>query len=381
MSADDLSEEEVISQFQNIVDINTAYLERKNQYKSEILSDEDQSELIRARLEEGIDRDKKHDNLLKQTISAFLPGGPIESKTGWTFLGAEPLSEKNLANADALFGNPERNLALLIECKTSDNRPTNSLEQVYDAAEQLMENKGYLSNKIGMEIDDIECAICIPSVADRRIINEIETHEREGRDRERIYVWRIHYYDGETLDLYTDIDTRTGSELTHNSELASVLKAGVELTYGRQVMPAFFPSSHPEVIMEEAMGLILEKRLIEDNSLRYFTGSELQRVLSSQKNLPHYDADDIGKRLYDDLVDRCERFNLIEEIPQSESKLEKGEDETYYKYCVRGKSVETILNNLRDRYIENAVKHRADIMAKRSVIDEFDKEQSSLDQF
>lgn len=381
MTADDLSEREVIDHFEKIVDNNSSYLERKSRYKSEILSNEDQCELIRTRLRDGIDRDQKHDNLLKQTISAFLPGGPIESETGWTFLGAEPLSEENLANADALFGNPDRNLALLVECKTSDNRPTNSLEQVYDAADRVMENKEYLSEKIGMEIEELECAICIPSVADRRIINEIETHEREGRDQERIFVWRIHYYDGETLDLYTDIDTRTGRELTHNSELANVLKSGVDLTYGRQVMPAFFPSSHPEVIMEEIMGIILEKRLIGDTSLRYFTGNELLAELSSQENLPHYDAEIIGERLYQDLIDRCKRFDLIEEIPESESKLEGDEDDTYYKYRVRGKSVDTILSNLRDRYIEKAIERQADIKAKRRVIDDFDAEQSSLDQF
>lgn len=379
MTADDLSKGEVIERFGQITDINSAYSERKEEYKRTILSEEEGA--IRDRLESGLEQDKKHDNLLKQTISAFLPGGSIESETGWTFLGAEPLSEQNLANADALFGNPNRNMALIVECKTSVSRPARALEQIYDAAENVRENTDHLSEKIDMEIEELECAICVPSVVDRRIISQIEEYEEEGQNREQVFVWRLHHFDGETLDLYTDINTRTDSEMTHNSELASTLSAGVELTYSRQVMPAFFPSSHPEVILEETFSSILESRLIDEKPVRQFTSSELLSELTSQKNLPHYDADVIGERLYEDLLKRCKKFSLIGEISSNETELEGSEEETFFKYNIRGKSPETILANLRERYMGESVKHYADVEAMRKVIDEFDEEQSSLGDF
>lgn len=383
MSADDLSEEEVKSRFRNIVDISETYLERKEDYKSEILVKEERREegTIRERIEKGIERDKKHDTLLKQTISAFLPDGPIGSQTDWRFLGAEPLSEKNIPNADALFGNPERNLALLVECKTSVDRPSKALEQVYDAAEGIRDNRDYISGKIGMEIDGIECAVCIPSVEDRRLVDQIEEHEENGQDQERVFVWRIHYYDGETLDLFTDISTREGGEATHNSELAQILNAGVELTHGRQVVPAFFPSSHPKVIMEEAFGSILEKRIMNDGPLRYFKESELRSELTTQENLPHYDSDIIGSRVYEELIGRFIEFDIIEEISEDDTELECEEGESLFKFRVRGKSIDTILNNLHDRYTKNAVEHQADIEAMRQVISEFDDKQSSLGDF
>ncbi|WP_132060295.1 hypothetical protein [Halorussus amylolyticus] len=379
MTADDLSEGEVIRRFKQISEKNSEYSERKEEYKREVLAQEEEE--IRDRLEKGIQRDKKHDNLLRQTISAFLPGGPIERETEWTFLGAEPLCEQNLPNADALFGNPERNMALLVECKTSLSRPTQALKQVYDATENIRDNLDYLSEKVGMEIDELECAICIPSVVDRRIISQIEEHEEQNQDREKVFVWRIHHFDGETLDLYTDIETREDGEMTHNSELAPILNAGVELTYGRQVMPAFFPSSHPEVIMEELFSSIIENRLMDDKPFRHFKGEEIQSELTSQKNLPHYDADVIGERIYSELIRRFKEFNLISELSSSETDLEVDENECVFKYQVRGKSPDTVIANLRKRYLNRAVEDQAEIKAKRQVIDEFDEEQSALADF
>lgn len=381
MPAKDLSEEQVIERFRNITNRIPAYLDKRDKYKSEILEEERENKTIHKRIKTGIKRDKKHDALLKQTISAFLPGSVIESETGWRFLGAEPLSELNISNADALFGNPARNFALIVECKTSDGRPTRSLEQVYQAAEKIRDNKDLVEDATGITIDELECAICVPSVADRRISDEIERHEQEQIAREKVYLWRIHYYEGETLDLYDDINTRSAGENTHNSSLAPILSRGVDLTYCQQVTPAFFPSSHPEVIMEEVFGILLKNRLLDNKPFRHFTGNEIESILKSQKNLPHYDANTIGERINGNLVDRCLRYELIEEVSPSETELDGGESENLFKFRVRGKSVDTVLTNLRKKYIEMSVKHESDIEAMRIVIDEFDEDQSSLTDF
>lgn len=377
MSADDLSKEEVIEQYNYISDKNPEYTIKKDAYLSEILEQEE--EVIRERIVTGIERDKKHDTHLKQTISAFLPEGPIESQTGWTFLGSEPLSELNIPNGDALFGNPSRNMALIVECKTSIGRPTKALNQVYNAAELLRQHQDRISDRIGMEIDELECAICVPSIDDTRIVDQIEEHEREELARERVYVWRLHHYYGEKIDLFTDIQTRTERENTHDSELAPILEEGIELTYERQVIPSFFPSSHLEVIMEESFGLLLEKRLTDDKPARHFRKKELTSILTSQKHLPHYDAETIGERICEKLVNKCTKFDVIGRLSPSETDLEGDGD--FFKYNVRGKSPNTILKNLREKYIDSAVESHAEIRAMRRVIDEFDEDQSSLGDF
>lgn len=378
MSVDDLSEQEVIDQFANIADRNSSYIDRKNTYKNEIL--ESEGEDIESRLKAGIERDQKHDSLLRQTISAFLPDGEIHG-SGWTFLGAEPLQELNVANADALFGNPDRNLAVIVECKTSVGRPTQALEQIYDAADEIWANYDHLTDEIGMEIDELECAICVPSVHDRRIADQIEAHEQNGNDREKVFVWRVHYYDGELLDLYTEIDTRSGRDATHDSQLATLLLGGVDITHSRQVVPAIFPSSHLEVIMEEIYSSIIETRIIDEYPIRHFTDTELKEELTSQKNLPHYDAERIGDRIFEKLVSRSLNFGLIEEISSSDTELEIGPNEQCFKFKVRGKSPKTILKKLQEKYISGAIKRKADIKAKRRVLSEFDDEQSFLDDY
>lgn len=380
MTVDELDDEEIRKQYAIIIDRVPSYEDRKVEYEDELQSDDEIVETARKEVKAGIRNGRKHDDLLTSTISAFLPKGTVQQQTGWTFRGAEPLSEYNVPNADAIFCNPDRNLAAIVECKTSLSSPGNALTQIYEAADAIREYRDELSENIGMEIERLETAICVPSYLDEQLAQRIEHEEQNDNAREQVYVWRWHYLeDGERIDLFSSFDNRTRSEATHDSELTQVLNSGVEITKERQATPSFFPSSHTYHIMEEALSELLKKRVRNEEPLREFTETELHDILTSQRHLPHYNSNEIGTRIYDGLMNRLESDNLITAIDQEETELTAGEK--FYRYRVRGRSVETVLKNLREKYRTKAIERKIEIKAMRKIIEEFDEDQSSLGDF
>ena len=380
MTVDELDADEIREQYGDIIDRVSSYKEQKVEYEDELQSDSEIVENARKEVKAGIRNGRKHDNLLMSTISAFLPNGSIQQQTGWTFRGAEPLSEYNEPNADAIFCNPDRNIALIVECKTSLSSPGNALTQIYDAAGAIREYRTELSENIGMEIERLETAICVPSYLDEQLAQRIEHEEQNDDALEQVYVWRWHYLKkGERIDLFTSFDNRTASEATHDSELTQLLNSGVEISQERQATPSFFPSSHSYHIMEGAFSQLLKKRIQNEEPLREFSDTELHNILTSQRHLPHYNANEIGSRIYDGLIDRLKSDNLITTIDQEETELTEGEK--FYRYRVRGRSVETVLENLKKKYRSKAVDQKIEIKAMKKVVEAFDEDQSSLDDF
>ncbi|ELZ88491.1 hypothetical protein C453_01465 [Haloferax elongans ATCC BAA-1513] len=380
MELDELSSEEVRDYYDELVERNSFLSELKGEHEDELREDEDAVEVARKEVNSEIERAKKHDSMLTSTISAFLPGGQIERETGWVFRGAEPLSEYNESNADAIFCNPERNIALIVECKTSVSSPGSALTQIYDAAEAVRQHREELSDHIDMEIDQLETAICVPSYHDEVVARRIEEEEENGDAEERVYLWRLHYLqETERLDLFTSFANRTRSEATHDSELSQVLNSGVEITKQRQVTPSFYPSSHTFQIMEAAFGQILKRRITNDGPLREFSEEELREILTSQRHLPHYSAETVGNRILGGLTDRLMSDNLVTEIDSEDAELTDGSE--YYRYRVRGRSIETVLNNLKEKYRQRALDKKLELRAIEAALREFDEQQRSFDEF
>lgn len=380
MDRDDLDGDGVRGYYSKLVDHNPYLADIKADHEQQLHNDEEFLEVAEKEVDAKIEEGKKHDSLLTSTISAFLPEGPIEQETGWVFRGAEPLSEANEPNADAIFCNPDRNMALLVECKAGLSSPGSALSQVYAAAEAVRANKTTLSEHIGMEIEQLETAICVPSYYDEQIAKQIENEERNGEAQERVYLWRLHYLqEGEQLDLFTSFSNRTSAEATHESELSELLTSGVELTKERQVTPSFFPSSHTFQIMEASCAELIKKRLKRDEPLREFAADELVEILTSQRHLPHYAADTVGERIFGGLIDRLESDNLITEIDSADTELTDGSP--FYRYRVRGRSVDTLIKNLKEKYKKQAVERKIETEAMEAAIDDFDEKQSSIDDF
>ncbi|MFC6838370.1 hypothetical protein [Halomarina ordinaria] len=372
----DLTDDELRNFFEYVVSREPSYEDTKDEIAAE-LRDSGETDDARTRIDNGIRQARSHDNLLESTISVFLPNGQVNAQTDWRFLGAEPLSELGVPNADLIIGNPERNFAVIVECKSGLSRPGKALNQLYDAADALREHQPHLEERIGMPIDQFECALSISSTDDIRLVREIEQHERDGRAQEKVFVWRLHYLEnGEQIDLFTRIETREPGKSTHDNELAQILSGGIDITNDEHLSPSFFPSSHLYRIMEEVFSTILTQRKIEDGPMRHFAGKEVLDILTSQRHLPHYDADEIGTRIYEELISRLLDFKLIVSISPSDTQL-TGDGE-FYRYKGRGRSMSTILNDLQDGYKSAAVEQEIELEAMRRTIEQYEDEQSRL---
>lgn len=209
---------------------------------------------------------------MQSTISAFDPRGHVCEETNWRVLTSEPLVEKDLPNPDALIGTPDDNQAILVECKTGLSKPGRALEQLFKAAAEVREHQDYLENKTGLRVEEIDCVLCVPSQHDRRAARTIEEYERNGDADERIYIWRLNRFRGETLQLYEDIDTRESTETSHNHEMTRLLSGeGIRIAGDSEVTPAFFPSSHLANIVEVAFSEVLWNREIADEPVTNFS--------------------------------------------------------------------------------------------------------------
>lgn len=158
-----------------------------------------------------------------------------------------------------------------------------------------------------------------------------------------------------------------------------MLRGGVDITKHEQATPSFFPSSHLYRVMEEVFSTILTKREANGGPLRHFSGEEVLDILTDQRHLPHYDAEQIGRRMYIELMDRLLQFDLITTIGAEDTELEGAGD--FYRYRGRARSRGTILSNLGEGYKEGAVEWDIELEAMRRTIDQFDEDQSRLGDF
>jgi hypothetical protein len=386
MVAEESDSDSVDDIYQSIVSSRPKWEGRKQEIKERLLGETSDTENeIEPRIRNPIETEKDHDELLQSTISAFDPRGQVCDETGWRVLTSEPLVEKNLPNADALIGNPDQNWAILVECKTGLSSPGKALEDLFDAATEFRNHRDYLQNQTGLRIDEVDCVLCVPSQHDRRAARTIEEYERNGNDEERVYIWRLNRFSGETLQLYENIDTRESDETSHNHELTPLLSGeGVRVAGNSEVTPAFFPSSHLANIIEVAFSEVLWNREVADEPVTNFTKAELTDVLTSKNNLLHYSAESIGKRIRDEVIPRLLEHNLIEPYEEGEYDGDEGgewEEIEVFEYDLNGRTMETILANLKEEYVEAEIKKLAEKKARERTIQKFRDEVGSLDRY
>jgi len=366
-------------EYKNIVQRDASWKQRKNEIKKTLLGELPETEdEIGVKIEQAIETEADHDQLLQSTISVFDPRGEVCEETGWRILATEPLEEQDLPNPDALIGNPKHNWAILVECKTGLSSPGNALSQLYDAAAAVRDNREYLVEMTGLTIDNIDCVLCVPSEIDFKAADAVARHERDGEADEHVYIWRLSRFRGETLQIYEEIQTREGSEAVHDHLLAEFLSGeGVRVSGGSEVTPEFFPSSHLANIIEVAFADILWRREREEEPVTTFTRKELLEFLSSQDDLLHYAADTIGERLCDEILERLLSHDLIEPRDE-EAELE---DIAVFEYSIEGRTLETIKANLMDGYVDAEIDAKAEAKARKRTVQQFRNEHGSFDPF
>lgn len=377
---DEDDESDYDEQYQRIIERDSSWRQEKDNIKQRLLGELPETEdEIGFKLREGIETSADHDELLQSTISVFDPRGEVCQETGWRIFATEPLEEKDLRNPDALIGNPDRNWAILVECKTGLSSPGKALEQLYDAADAVRNNRDYLAGKTGLQIENIDCVLCVPSQYDRQAAKTISQYERDNQATEIVYVWRLNRFSGETLQLYENIDARDRNETSHDHQVTEFLSGeGVRVSGGSEITPEYFPSSHLANIIEVAFAEILWNRELADDPVTTFTRDELLDFLTSQNNLLHYSADTIGGRIRDEILGRLLDHGLID----SHGDSQEMDDIEVFEYGVDGRTMETIKANLTEGYVEAEINQKAETEARKRTVQKFRNEAGrSLDEF
>jgi len=386
MGVEEDTDEDLIQLYDEKVGDFDRWEQRKKDIENRKLGRVDGTEnAIGKRFDSSVETEQDHDDLLRLTITAFGPRSTIYKTTGWKLLGVEPLYEvdPHLRNPDAMMGHDDRDVAVTVECKTGLSSPQKAIQQIRAASQVVRDRSDYLSKKAGCSFSEIEPVLCVPGHLQQKAKRAIEQEEQDGDVSQPIYLWTLHRFKGDELQLNTQINTRTENESKHNSGLASILggDSGVEIGGKVGLTPEFFPDSHPYTVMDHVFSELLVKRERSDNSVRKFTRGEVYEFINDQRTVPHYEVATIAEMMTNDLLVKMEEFGLIDST-SPESGAGKGvETYEYDSNLVEGKSASRIRSNLNEAYKSVWSSYKADSEAKREAAQEFRESNPRLDQY
>jgi len=373
--------------YQNISEnVDEDIRKRKRELKEEKLGKtEDSENEIRKKLDDAIDTDEKHDELISAVATAFNPRSHIAQETGWRIRGTEPLYEVNstIRNPDVLIGHDERPMIIAVECKSGIENPRNALTQLREASENLLEYSDYLENKIDISFTEVEMVLLVPGSKSRKAKDAIEDEEEEEGDIDPIYLWKFYTFDDERLIIHQDFNTRSENDSVHNNRLANYLtRDGVKIGEDPLSGGDFFPESNLYTILSEVFFEVIDNRNNSDNSVKKFTDEEIKDVIDDQSVMLHYATEVVADHLTSILIDKLLEYNLI--IPKDPTEEGFSDDVGLYSYnttYITGQKTSTILSNLQESYMEKWCEEKAEKAAKQGVVQDFLDGQSSLDFF
>ena len=355
---------------------------RKEEIKQELLGETDDTEnVIEERFESSIETAEDHNDLVRTVCTAFGPRSTIYNESGWRLAGIEPLHEldPSLRNPDVIIGNPDREMLVTVECKSGLSSPQNTLTQIREAAETVLDHREYLAEQAGCEFSRIERVLCIPGPIADTAVRAIEQEENETDPSEPILLWKVFRFDEETIQLHTNFSTRTPTESAHDNQLAQLLdEEGAPTADQPRVTPEVFLESHPFVTMDSIFSEVLYRREIGDGSIQKFTRDEVFRYLNDQEILPHYATQQVADDICDNLLETMKDLGLIEETDSGDGMADGLET---YEYATSRRSSSNILNALRSQYRNEWIERRAEREAREAVVEEFNDEHTSLEDF
>jgi hypothetical protein len=283
--------------------------------------------------------------MLTAVASAFNRRSRLTDETGWYIVGVEPLYEvdPDMRNPDALLGHPEREMVVTVECKTGISRPQNVLQQIRDAAANVLEYNEYLEEKTGHEVEHVERVLMAPGSLVELAQRAIDQDERENSEDNPVFLWTYHTFNEERLRLHRSFDERSETESVHNSQLSQHLtEEGVEVINDPMASGDFYPESNRLKILRNVFFEIPQKRAASVSSIRKFTREEVVSVISDPRTMTHYATEEVAEHICEDLLSRMANYSLIGEADPTEHGY--GEDVDLYSYrgSVDGMNPDTI---------------------------------------
>jgi hypothetical protein len=204
--------------------------EKKGEFEKEKLRN-------RARIEQEIERDQRHRDLVNMCISPFIIQGRIV-QLGYRFVRAEPLAELGVKNFDFLIYNQKNRVAIFGEAKGSISDSHDVVSETSERIHAVGEHVEYISEAYLGEVPSrTEFVLGVYAMDDEKVIREIS---RQGGG---IIVWSIDRYNS-TLTPKTLLDNeneaiRQGT-LHGDARLINAIK-NVQTSHK---LFEIFPSSH-----------------------------------------------------------------------------------------------------------------------------------------
>jgi len=343
---------------------------RINEIEQEIQEDEMQS------FSKNVERSGIHDTLVDICVSAFGPESICYNKLGYAFVSSEPLVELELKNFDVLIYNQKTKHAIFVQCKSSLSNPGRDISDSYEAKKKVVENKTYLEDKLGDEIQTMEFVICIPAEKTDRLVREIERRENRGeinitKDK-LLLVWQVNKFEGQFLQLFTRINSREKLYKSQHkdNELTKILANGIRVD--AEVLVKMYPSSHP---LNQGVKIVADilakntKKMVADTFSTEFSGKTVEEFCQSPRNIAHYAYEAIGKSIADRFLRESKALGLIEAIEGREG---------WFRFKIEGKTIKTILANYKKYYQKAVVTRLVKEKAEERAVQEYRKKSPEL---
>lgn len=317
----------------------------------------------------------RHDSLITVCASTFGPESQCAQELGYYFVSSEPLAELSVKNYDVLVYNPNLKKAIFIECKSSISRAGKIVNELYEAKEQVENNKEYLEEKIGGDIESLEFVICVPTEYTNTIAQEFEKREKDGTIDEDIdglfLIWQVNRFFDDSLQLFTRISRDKEYDCQHKDrDLTRLLGKGCNVS-DSEVIIKFNMSSHPQKKNIQIVAHIAKKCLHSESSIE-FSQALVEEFCTSESTLVHYSRDEIGSKIADAFLRENKELELIEPIEDKNG---------CFKLKIKGKTLGTIIKNYEKEYKEKRIKKNILRVAQKKAYDEIKSTQLSLFSF
>jgi len=318
------------------------------------------------RINAGISTDSEHLEMVQACSRAFC-GTELSQISGFQFFCAEPLVEfgglkKGNKSFDLLLYNEQSKKAIFIECKSSIKKDIKPLISEIDQSFQLVqENKDYLSERIDNQIawDDCEYILCVADKDSQKIkqsnLDQSSTNRKNTFNVKGFVNWIYYPYSGiiQVSDSFPHSDP----------EFNGMMQIGTEkkLRNPRLDIP-YCITSHPFIIIEQAIiGLCYANQYAKRNSLtdsKIITKNRLMNEM--MRTISLVVSDTVKKEMVKEKLEKVIEYGLKYDL------LIKVDEESFRINC-RGERPATVIDAIREKFIENWAVYNATIDGQKSA--------------
>lgn len=335
---------------------------------SKILSELEKREekhylLNKQKIYSEIERNETHNEMIKRIINCFSPNLPEKDRAGFIFQMVEPLIEvihktRSGKIADILITNPISKECILIEVKTqfySDKNANRAVNDLIEAQDFLIINRSIIENQIAHSIEYLIPILIIPHIFQDRSKNAIK---RKNAD---IGLW-----------LYLPNEKRYISFVEPNKfnpNLKKILDSGMCSTESMISLESLLNSHEYSLFEWAVIEYLSQKTDTDEKEIKEFTLNEIidwiqPRILIGAVG---EERREIIKSRMQKVIKSMKKYQVI--------RGDKGK----IKIICRGKKLNVIKKNLKDKYIQNYAKMKAKLQALEEIEIEYQSELPHLD--